>query len=134
MQKEKIMRQLSGIASQLSNLRFNKIGSLFEKAGEYRIGKCLSPTFIFHDRETLGNAILQGPFEYDNDYYQALISVFLLHVQELRLQHNVFFTPIPILKDFETSRADVLQFVDGKILLRLVLRLTVAKTGWTIPP
>jgi hypothetical protein len=104
-QKEKIMRQLGGIASQLLNLRFSKIGSLFEEAGEYRVGKCLSPAFIFHDRETLGDDILRGPFEHDDDYYQALISVFLLHVQGLRLQHNVFFAPIPILKDFETSQS-----------------------------
>jgi len=82
------MRQLGGIASQLLNLRFNKIGSLFEEAGEYRVGKCLSPAFIFHDRETLGDAILRGPFEHDDNYYQALISVFLLHVQELRLQQK----------------------------------------------
>ena len=102
-QKEKIMRQLGGIASQLLNLRFDKIGSL--EAGEYRVGKCLSPAFIFHDRETLGDAIQRGPFEHDDDYYQALLSVFLVHAQELRLQHNVFFAPIPILKDFETSQS-----------------------------
>jgi hypothetical protein len=97
------MRQLGGIASQLLNLRFNKIGSLFEEAGEYRVGKCFSPAFIFHDRDTLGDDIQRGPFEHDNDYYETLLSVFLLHVQELRLQHNVFFAPVPMLKDFKTS-------------------------------
>ncbi len=102
-QKEKIMRQLGGIASQLLNLRFNKIGSLFEEAGEYRVGKRFSPAFIFHDRDTLGDDILRGPFEHDNDYCEALLSAFLLHVQELRLQHNVFFAPVPMVKDFETS-------------------------------
>ncbi|KFY07719.1 hypothetical protein V492_06875 [Pseudogymnoascus sp. VKM F-4246] len=104
-QKEKVMRQLGGIASQLLNLRFNKLGSLFEEAGEYRVGKCLSPSFIFHDRETLGDDIERGPFEDDDEYYQALISVFLRHAQELRIQHNVFFAPIPILDDFETSQS-----------------------------
>ncbi|KFY81725.1 hypothetical protein V500_11144 [Pseudogymnoascus sp. VKM F-4518 (FW-2643)] len=103
-QKEKIMQQLGRIVSQLSNLRFNKLGSLFQEAGEYRVGKCLSPAFIFHDRETLGD-VERGPFKHDEEYYQALISVFLLHVQELRLQHNVFFAPIPILEGFETSQS-----------------------------
>lgn len=41
----------------------------------------------------------------EGEYYQALISVFLLHVQELRLQHNVFFAPIPILNGFKTSQS-----------------------------
>ncbi|KFY37547.1 hypothetical protein V494_04712 [Pseudogymnoascus sp. VKM F-4513 (FW-928)] len=104
-QKEKVMRQLGGVASQLLNLRFDKLGSLFEEAGEYRVGKCLSPSFIFHDRETLGDDIERGPFEDDDEYYQALISVFLRHAQELRIQHNVFFAPIPILDDFETSQS-----------------------------
>lgn len=104
MQKEKIMRQLGGIVSQLSNLRFNKLGSLFQETGEYRVGKCLSPAFIFHDRETLGD-VERGPFKHDEEYYQALVSVFLLHVQELRLQHNVFFAPIPILEGFQTSQS-----------------------------
>lgn len=61
-QKKKIMRQLGGIVSQLSNLRFSKLGSLFQGAGEYCVGKCLSPAFIFHDRETLGD-VERGPFK-----------------------------------------------------------------------
>ncbi|KFY95685.1 hypothetical protein V498_03196 [Pseudogymnoascus sp. VKM F-4517 (FW-2822)] len=73
-QKEKVIRQLGGIASQLSNLRFNELGSLFQEAGEYRVGKCLSPAFVFHDRETLGD-IERGPFKHDDEYYQALVSV-----------------------------------------------------------
>lgn len=36
-QKENRMQQLSCITSQILNLRFNKIGSLFEEAGEYRV-------------------------------------------------------------------------------------------------
>lgn len=103
-QKETIMRQLGGIVSQLLNLQFDELGSVFHKAGEYRVGKCLSPAFIFHDREKL-NHIDRGPFKNDDEYYQALISVFLLHAQELRLQHNVFFAPIPILEGFETSQS-----------------------------
>jgi hypothetical protein len=102
MQKEKIMQQLGGIVSQLSNLRFNKLSSIFLEAGEYHVGKCLSPTFIFQGRETLQD-VKQGPFTHDDEYYQALTSVFLRHSQELRLQHNVFFAPVPSLKGYETS-------------------------------
>ncbi|RFU28974.1 hypothetical protein B7463_g7351, partial [Scytalidium lignicola] len=101
-QKEKIMRQLGKITSQLLDLRFDKIGSLCQEAGEYHVGDCFSPAFIFHDRHTLWDEMSRGPFEHDNDYYEALILAFLLHVQALRLQHNVFFAPIPIHKDFET--------------------------------
>lgn len=104
MQKEKIMQQLGGVVSQLLNLRFNKLGSIFLEAGEYHVQKCLSPAFIFQDRETLRD-VKQGPFTHDDEYYQALISVFLRHAQELRLQHNVFFAPIPSLKEFETSQS-----------------------------
>ena len=46
-QKGKIMRQLGAITSQLSNLRFDKIGSLLEEFGEYNIKKCLSPALYF---------------------------------------------------------------------------------------
>ncbi|KAI9735314.1 MAG: hypothetical protein M1818_006508 [Claussenomyces sp. TS43310] len=104
-QKEMIMQQLGMIASQLSNLQFNKIGSLIQEAGEYRVGKCLSPAFVFGDRETLGDVISRGPFEHSDGYYNAMLSVFLLHLQELRLEHNVFFAPVPVREEFETSHS-----------------------------
>ncbi len=67
-QREKVMQQLGAIASQLLNLRFNKIGSLFEDSGNYYLGKYLSPTFIFHDRVALGDDIPQGPFRQNSDF------------------------------------------------------------------
>ena len=93
-QREKVMRQLGAITSQLLNLRFNKTGSHFEDGGNYHIGKCLSPAFIFHDRVILGADIPRGPFRRDNDYYKAMLSAFLLLVQELQIQQNVFFALI----------------------------------------
>jgi hypothetical protein len=90
-QKEKIMLQLSAIALQLLNLRFNKTRLLFQEAGEYYIGKCLLTVLIFHGRDTLGDNILQGLFDYDSDCDNKLFSVFLLYVQELMLQYNIFF-------------------------------------------
>lgn len=96
------MRQLGAIASQLLNLRLNKIGSLFEDGGNYPIGKCLSPAFIFHDRVILGDDIPRGPFICDSDYYKAMLSAFLLHIQELQIQQNIFFAPIPQPPEFKT--------------------------------
>ncbi len=101
-QKGEIMRQLGAITSQLSNLRFDKIGSLFEEAGEYNIKKCLSPALILHDRDTLGDDILRGPFQRDCHYYESLLSAFLLHVKELPIEQHAFFAPIPVPEEFET--------------------------------
>src|SRR6266536_1288975 len=100
--KEKIMRQLGAITSQLLNLRFDKIGSLFEEDGEYRVKECLSPALIWHQRDSLGDDVARGPFQHDYDYYESLLSAFLLHVKELPLEQHAFFAPIPELKEFET--------------------------------
>jgi hypothetical protein len=44
--KKKIMAQLGAITSQLLNLRFDKIGSLFKKGGEFHVEEYLSPALI----------------------------------------------------------------------------------------
>ncbi|KAF4630908.1 hypothetical protein G7Y89_g7225 [Cudoniella acicularis] len=101
--KEKIMKQLGEICSQLLNLRFNEIGSLFEEDGEYRIKKCLSPPLVWHERDSLSdNDVPRGPFQNAHDYYKSLLSAFLLHVKELPLEQHAFFAPIPELREFET--------------------------------
>jgi hypothetical protein len=96
------MRQLGAIASQLLNLRFDKIGSLFEEDGEYRVKECLSPALIWHRRDSLGDDVARGPFQHDHDYYESLLSAALLHVKELPLEQHAFFAPIPELKEFKT--------------------------------
>jgi hypothetical protein len=103
--KEKIMAQLGTITSQLLNLRFDKIGSLFEEDGEYRVKECLSPALIWHQRDSLGADVARGPFQHDHDYYESLLSAFLLHVKELALEQHAFFAPIPQLREFETFLA-----------------------------
>ncbi|KAF8851886.1 hypothetical protein BDZ45DRAFT_131931 [Acephala macrosclerotiorum] len=100
--KEKILTQLGTITSQLLNLRFDKIGSLFEEDGEYRVEECLSPALIWHRRDSLGGDVARGPFQRDHEYYDSLVSAFLLHVKELPLEQHAFFAPIPELKKFET--------------------------------
>ena len=103
--KEKIMTQLGTIISQLLNLRFDKIGSLFEEDGEYRIKECLSPALIWHQRDSLRDDVARGPYQHDHDYYKSLLSAFLLHVKELPLEQHAFFAPIPELKELETFLA-----------------------------
>jgi len=100
--KEKIMRQLGTITSQLLNLRFDKIGSLFEEDGEYRVKECLSPALIWHQRDSLGDDVARGPFQHNHDYYESLLSAAFLHVKELPLEQHAFFAPIPELEEFET--------------------------------
>ena len=100
--KEKIMKQLGVISSQLLNLRFDKIGSLFEEDGEYRIKKCLSPALVWHERDSLDDDVPRGPFQHTHDYYESQLSAFLLHVKELPLEQHAFFAPIPELREFET--------------------------------
>jgi hypothetical protein len=103
--KEKIIAQLGTVTSQLLNLRFDKIGSLFEEDGEYRVKECLSPALIWHQRDSLGDDVARGPFQHDLDYYQSLLSAFLLHAKELPLEQHAFFAPIPELKELETFLA-----------------------------
>lgn len=100
--KEKIMKQLGEITSQLLSLRFDKIGSLFEEDGRYFIKECLSPALIWHQRDYLQDEVSRGPFQYEQDYFKSLVSALLLHVKELPLQQHAFFAPIPERKNFKT--------------------------------
>ena len=43
------MTRIGGIISQLSCLRFDHIGSVFEEAQMYQIKSALSPAFYGHD-------------------------------------------------------------------------------------
>ena len=98
--KSRIMTRLGEIVSKLNDLRFDKLGSVVESDGEYSVGECLAPPFIFHDREFLGN-INRGPFNSDKEYYDALLDVYARHLEELPLSSNVFFSgPKPKQRDF----------------------------------
>ncbi|KAG4434847.1 hypothetical protein IFR05_009686 [Cadophora sp. M221] len=99
--KEKIMSQLGMMSSQLLKLRFDKIGSLFEEDGEYRVGECLSPALIWHQRDSLGDDVQRGPFQHEHEYHESLLSA-CLHVKELPLEQHAFFAPIPKLGEFES--------------------------------
>lgn len=50
--------------SQLLNLRFDKIGSLFEDDGKYYVKDCLSLALVRHKRDSLRDEISRSPFQY----------------------------------------------------------------------
>ncbi len=90
------MKQIGGITSQLSRLRFDHIGSLFEEARTYQIKSALSPAFCLHSRDKFREEINGGPFAHEHEYYESLVSAFLLHVEYLPLDHHIFLAPVPI--------------------------------------
>jgi hypothetical protein len=45
--RQKIMKQLGVIMSRLWNVRFDKIGLLFEDVGGFSVGECVSPVFAW---------------------------------------------------------------------------------------
>lgn len=90
------MKQIGGIIFQLSRLRFDHIGSLFEEGRTYRIKSALAPTFCLHGRDGFREDISRGPFTHEREYYESLVSAFLLHVEHLPLEHHIFLAPVPI--------------------------------------
>jgi hypothetical protein len=87
---------------RVTNLQFYKIGSLFKEDREYRVKKCLSPTLIWHQLDSLGDDVARGPFQHDHNYFKSLLSAFLLHIKELPLEQHAFFAPILELEEFKT--------------------------------
>ncbi|OAA48509.1 Aminoglycoside phosphotransferase [Metarhizium rileyi] len=99
-EKQKIMSQLGNYLSQLSRLRFNTIGSLFEEEGaRFGIRECLSPSFVLQGRESIKN-VPRGPFQNEEDYYLSLVSVLLAHSEQLEMGHHVLFAPVPCPQEY----------------------------------
>ncbi|KAH6969360.1 kinase-like domain-containing protein [Fusarium avenaceum] len=99
--RQKIMKQLGVIMSRLSNVRFDKIGSLFEDEG-FSVGECLSPVLTWQSRDSIEAEIDRGPFPQEMDYFQSLISIYESHVEELPLTPYFFFSPLPKPDDYLT--------------------------------
>ncbi|KAK4031791.1 hypothetical protein C8A01DRAFT_41762 [Parachaetomium inaequale] len=93
--KRKILSQLGAITAQLSQLRFDKIGSLsHDSAGNFTIGECLSPWLTWQQRDLLAN-IDRGPYDDETAYLESLMSVYIAHAKELPMTPHAFFAPIP---------------------------------------
>jgi hypothetical protein len=97
--KAKVVRQLGSITWQLCQLRFNRIGSLFE--GPYRpvIKECLTRGLLVHERHSLN--LQRGPFVSAADFYRAMISAFQAHASILPLNPRCFFAPLPLPEEYD---------------------------------
>ncbi|KAK6445562.1 hypothetical protein FP744_10001810 [Trichoderma asperellum] len=92
--REIVMEQLGSIVAELSNHRFDKIGSLFKDGnGGYVIGECLSPSLTWQERDSLD--LNRGPFHQEHDYLSSLISAFTSHARELTITPHIFYAPVP---------------------------------------
>ncbi|KAJ9490536.1 hypothetical protein VN97_g2719 [Penicillium thymicola] len=98
--KAKILSQLGGITWKLSQLRFDKIGSLFED-GCFEIKECLSRGHMLYERYYL--EILRGPFTSEAKFYDSLVSTSLEHVEILQLLYHCFVAPVPSRDDYQSS-------------------------------
>ncbi|MBE3049219.1 hypothetical protein IMZ48_43320 [Candidatus Bathyarchaeota archaeon] len=98
--KAKVMRQLGYLAHELSKLRFDKIGSLFEDAekGGYVVKECLAPAFVWEDRDTLD--LNRGPFDEELAYYESLTASTKMQAEYLPMSPHLFLGPVPHPDDY----------------------------------
>lgn len=99
---QKILFQLGSITWQLSQLRFDKIGSLFEDESGFQVRESLSRGFVMHERDSL-DCFSRGPFYTDFDYYSSLISAFIELSRSLPLDPHCFVAPLPSRLNYETN-------------------------------
>lgn len=99
--KAKILSQLGGITWKLSQLQFDKIGSLFEEGESFEIKECLSRGHMLHGRYSL--EIPRGPFTSVANFYDSIISAFSEHAEILQLSHHCFVAPVPSWHDYQSS-------------------------------
>lgn len=104
-QEEKIIRQLGEVFASLSNLRFDKLGSIYTSDGDFTIGTCLYPGLLWQDRDEFDeNDIPRGPFNNAHEFYKALVSAFFAHLKDLSMEHHIFHAPVPIPQEYESYR------------------------------
>ncbi|KAJ5987968.1 hypothetical protein N7481_003178 [Penicillium waksmanii] len=99
--KAKILSQLGAISWKLSQLRFDKIGSLFEEAGSFELKECLSRGHMLHGRYLL--EIPRGPFVSETEFYDSLVSALSEHAEGLQISPNCFVAPIPTPGEYQSS-------------------------------
>lgn len=99
--KAKILFQLGAITWKLSQLRFDKIGSLFEENESFELKECLSRGHMLHDRHML--SMPRGPFDSEAEFYDSLVSAFSEHVEVLRMLPKCFVAPIPTASEYPST-------------------------------
>ena len=154
--RKKVMKQLAAIMEQLSKIRFEKIGSLFEDGdGHYSIGECLSPSLLWQWRDEL-DGIDRGPFIEEDRYLDSLASAFVSHARELPLRPHAFFAPIPDPSEYpnwasykaavsrwndfvvvgekiDNSKNRLSYCIAGQFLREMIPRLSTANGFFTLP-
>ncbi|KAJ5100766.1 Aminoglycoside phosphotransferase [Penicillium angulare] len=100
--KAKIISQLGKITWKLAQLRFDKIGSLYEENNSFIIKECLSRGHMMNERCSLD--IARGPFTSKEEFYDSLISALSEHAEALRLSHHCFIAPVPSRSDYLSYR------------------------------
>ncbi|KAI9749459.1 MAG: hypothetical protein M4579_006861 [Chaenotheca gracillima] len=99
--KQKVMFQLGQIASQLSKLPFDKIGSIFEDAASFDVKECLAMPYLLHERDELRSNFSQGPFTEESEYYKSLIEAYLSHAEMLPMEYHAFLAPVPMSDEYD---------------------------------
>lgn len=107
--RSKVLSQLGSITWKLLQLRFDKIGSLFEEDHTFIIKECFSRGHMMSDRCSL--EIPRGPFSSKADFYDSLISALSEHAEVLPLSHHCFSAPVPSRNDYPCN-AQYKQAVD----------------------
>lgn len=100
--KEKVMFQLGQITWKLAQVRFDRIGSLFEENDHVKLGECMSRGHILHDRYSLED-LPRGPFTTESEFYNSLITAMVQHAESLPLTPHCFVAPIPTREDYEND-------------------------------
>ena len=121
-EEKKIMKQLRVIVSQLSYLRFDKIGFLVEKEGCYTLNACLFSEHFLHHKNTI-RRIYRRPFHSEQNYYESFLIIFRLHIQHFSMKHYVFFASVPLPQKYRnyasylsaTDRWNDFVIIDSKI-------------------
>jgi hypothetical protein len=116
--KAKVLSQLGEITWKLAQVRFDRIGSLFEEDDNIKIGECMSRGHVLHQRYSL-DEILRGPFATESEFYNSLTTATTHHAESLPLRPHCFVAPIPSREDYENDAAhrDASNFWNGFVAL-----------------
>ncbi|KAL8807244.1 MAG: hypothetical protein Q9200_004741 [Gallowayella weberi] len=132
-QRAKVLFQLGAITWKLSRLRFSQAGSLFEDSGEFKIKTCLSRGLVMHRRDDLED-VPRGPFNSENDFFEAHITAFLEHVRYLPLSHHCFLAPLPARGEYgdDTSYLAAVDRWNYLVALRSKIHSPLNRTDYVI--
>ncbi|KAL1864821.1 hypothetical protein VTK73DRAFT_5633 [Phialemonium thermophilum] len=99
--KKKVLAGVAGVMAQLMNVRFGRIGSLFERDDDgVAVGECLAPAFTWMGRDLLLRP-QRGPFSSSWEFYVAQIDFLADHVRQLPMLDRILGAPKPIAEDFD---------------------------------